>query len=1068
MHLKCSGLKNAAQYRKTKDWACSSCNSPPAPSQPQAPPPPTPTTTINDAHFTILQWNANGIGNKIDELGIFMEKHKVKVAVIQESKLSQTSSTPCIQNYTTVRKDRRLGQGGGLLTFVHKSINYLRKPESPETLGDPHLEELSISAKLGNTDLIISNIYIPPTSSYTGGYQPSLDHLMMTTDTLLLGDFNAHHSSWHSSSTDTRGTNLENTINGTNFGILNWDTPTRLPGNATPSSPDVSLASASLITSSNWQTKTTMGSDHLPILISLQMAPSSTPSLHRNYVNLKKANWERYSKDIEETLSTEPDPTDCQQGEKILRAAILKSASHHIPSGRHKLDHTEGLPADIVDMMSARDDLRSRDPTSPALSQMNDEINQAKNRHKRDKWRMFVETLDHKSASSKLWRTIKTLDGKSTQTAENEAITFNGSQVSSPKQIANRFNEQFTTSKLGRHNSSRETRLVSREVRRNPKETTVTFTTDLVTRAIRSCSNTKAFGPDKLSIFHLKHLGPRATAYLTALFNDSVNSSRIPAIWKSSIVIPIPKPGKDSSQGTSYRPISLICPAAKVLEALILPTVNAHLLPADDQHGFRPGHSTTSALLQLTTDIATGFNQKKPPHRTVCVAVDLNAAFDTVSHNVLISKISRSTLPEVTCRWLSCYLRGRQAVTSCRGVKSSASIVHTGVPQGSKLSPSLFSFYLADMPKPTYPVKRICYADDISVWASGAKIPELEVKINDYLEKMSEFLKSNSLLISAPKSTVTLFTPETKQAKYHPDIKIAGSQLPLNRSPKILGVHLDTSLTFNVHCTQAATRVSNRNNVLKALAGTTWGQQKETILMTYKAIGRSVANYGAPVWSTNASVTSIGKIQIAQNEALRIATGSHKMSSIDHLHNETEMLTVKQHSDLLSAQYLVQCLDPDHVCHNITTMDAPPRQMKHTLHTRHYPTVQPLLATTKKETLQAVHTEAVTRAINSQQPNRVLHNRPPPISLEEDTLRRPQRTTLSQLRSGHCRLLNSYQNRLKPTVDPRCPDCGVNPHDVPHLFHCTAHPNDLSTVNLWDKPVESIRELSFLDPRNLD
>ena len=177
----------------------------------------------------------------------------------------------------------------------------------------------------------------------------------------------------------------------------------------------------------------------------------------------------------------------------------------------------------------------------------------------------------------------------------------------------------------------------------------------------------------------------------------------------------------------------------------------------------------------------------------------------------------------------------------------------------------------------------------------------------------------------------SLFTPETKQAKYHPDIKIAGSQLPLNRSPKILGVHLDTSLTFNVHCTQAATRVSNRNNVLKALAGTTWGQQKETILMTYKAIGRSVANYGAPVWSTNASATSIGKIQIAQNEALRIATGSHKMSSIDHLYNETEMLTVKQHSDLLSAQYLVQCLDPDHVCHNITTMDVPPRQMKHTL-----------------------------------------------------------------------------------------------------------------------------------------
>ena len=70
-------------------------------------------------------------------------------------------------------------------------------------------------------------------------------------------------------------------------------------------------------------------------------------------------------------------------------------------------------------------------------------------------------------------------------------------------------------------------------------------------------------------------------------------------------------------------------------------------------------------------------------------------------------------------------------MTSCRGIKSSARIVNTGVPQGSKLSPSLFSFYLADMPRPTYPVKRIYYSDDISVWASGAKIPELKVKIKD-------------------------------------------------------------------------------------------------------------------------------------------------------------------------------------------------------------------------------------------------------------------------------------------------------------------------------------------------
>ena len=130
---------------------------------------------------------------------------------------------------------------------------------------------------------------------------------------------------------------------------------------------------------------------------------------------------------------------------------------------------------------------------------------------------------------------------------------------------------------------------------------------------------------------------------------------------------------------------------------------------------------------------------------------------------------------------------------------------------------------------------------------------------------MSTFLKDNSLLISAPKSTVTLFTPDPFQARIHPKIAIADAIpiLPLERTPKILGVLLDTSFAFHHHCENVAKRVSKRNNILKALAGTSWGQQKETLLMTYKAIGRLIANYAAPVWSTNVSME---KIQVAQNE----------------------------------------------------------------------------------------------------------------------------------------------------------------------------------------------------------
>ena len=113
--------------------------------------------------------------------------------------------------------------------------------------------------------------------------------------------------------------------------------------------------------------------------------------------------------------------------------------------------------------------------------------------------------------------------------------------------------------------------------------------------------------------------------------------------------------------------------------------------------------------------------------------------------------------------------------------------------------------------------------------------------------------------------------------------------------------------------------------------------------MTYKAVSRSIINYAAPVWSPNLHDTNYRKIQYTQNEALRIASGCHKMSSVDHLHTEAEMLKVREHSELLSAQYLARCLEPGNVCHPITTRAAPERRMKETLYTKHRNTVEPMI-----------------------------------------------------------------------------------------------------------------------------
>ena len=302
---------------------------------------------------------------------------------------------------------------------------------------------------------------------------------------------------------------MADSINGSDHGILNWDTPTRVPPNAETSSPDVSLASASLITSCSWQTLSTLSSDHLPILIRLQLKTTPKPGIRQTYVNLKKANWDRYRLEVDAALRKRFLPTDCQGDEKILRTILLRAASHHLHTGRHRL-HDELVLTEIVDVMTRRDDLRKRD--TPRLN-CQDSIKPSRNASvsiNEKKWRDFVEDMDHKTDITKLWRTIKRIDGRAKRTAENEAISFNGISFSSSNQQAAKFNKQFNTSNLGRHYSSIETRLVTRETKRKPMEMAETFTADIVTRAIKSCRNSKAFGPDKISIFHLKNLGPRA------------------------------------------------------------------------------------------------------------------------------------------------------------------------------------------------------------------------------------------------------------------------------------------------------------------------------------------------------------------------------------------------------------------------------------------------------------------------------------------------------------------------------------------------------------------------------
>ena len=164
----------------------------------------------------------------------------------------------------------------------------------------------------------------------------------------------------------------------------------------------------------------------------------------------------------------------------------------------------------------------------------------------------------------------------------------------------------------------------------------------------------------------------------------------------------------------------------------------------------------------------------------MCVAIYiLTAAFDTVSHDILMSKIAGSSIPPAITRWLSSYLRGRQAATSFRGTKSSMRIVRTGVPQESKLSPSLFNYYIADMPRPT---PRLRGFVTLTTSQSGLLDKDHTAGVRDQqLPESCKHLHERKLAfdLCAEVNSHTLHPGQTPV----PDITLEDTQLPLERSP---------------------------------------------------------------------------------------------------------------------------------------------------------------------------------------------------------------------------------------------------------------------------------------------
>ena len=310
-----------------------------------------------------------------------------------------------------------------------------------------------------------------------------------------------------------------------------------------------------------------------------------------------------------------------------------------------------------------------------------------------------------------------------------------------------------------------------------------------VLAALKELGNSSSSGLDTIDSTSLKALATYTYKPITYLVNLSIKNNEFAARWKLAKVIPIHK-GKDkpTDHPSSFRPISLLSATSKIVERIIHKQLLKYMMETKqlnmNQHSYKPNHSTTSALCQLMDTLYSATDQNLI---SVLLSVDQSGAFDNVSHQILLKKLTMYNCSNESLKWFRNYLNFRSQCVSIGSKLSKITLVNNGVPQGSILGPLLYIIYTNEMPNilkerencqhnntdPEYLFGMncltcgmlVCYADDATMVSASNSRTVNQNKLETSLNYIDSFLTSNKLSINRTKTTIAEIMIGQKRAK---------------------------------------------------------------------------------------------------------------------------------------------------------------------------------------------------------------------------------------------------------------------------------------------------------------
>ena len=341
-----------------------------------------------------------------------------------------------------------------------------------------------------------------------------------------------------------------------------------------------------------------------------------------------------------------------------------------------------------------------------------------------------------------------------------------------------------------------------------------------VGKLITNLKNSKSLGPDNIPVYLLKLSLPFIVEELTYIYNLCIDKCIFPKVLKEAKVIPLPK-SKETKEPQNFRPISLLPVLSKPFEKHIHKHMYSHLQQFDliqsHQSGFRPKHSCQTALTRLVDSWLTSINNKQ---LIGSVFLDFKKAFDLVNHEILLQKLSYYFPKSPIIYLMNSYLTDRYQFVYLNGKQSNTKLVQNGVPQGSVLGPLFFLMYINDLPLHLNDnIENDLFADDASLHTSHTQIDIIQNNLQDSLDKASEWCSKNSMIIHPEKTKSMVITTRQKRQLDHPtlNLKLGETDIEQVDDHKILGLTIDSNLTWNIHIESLIKRISRNIFLLTKL-----------------------------------------------------------------------------------------------------------------------------------------------------------------------------------------------------------------------------------------------------------